>query len=286
MNMSYVNMRNLLLDARAGGYAVGAFNIVNHLTAQAAVQKAAELSSPIILQTSVSTVKQIGPKELISFLRVLAEEAPIPVAVHLDHCTDPEYVIHCLDLGWSSVMIDLSQAPFEKNLSETMRIVEYAEKKSATVEGELGAIIGVEDDIKVGESALADPLKSLEYVIKTGVDAFAPAIGTAHGLYKGEPKLDFDLFKKLSSEIPCPLVVHGGTGLRPDVFSRLIDLGASKINVSTAIKIAYCQAMLAYASEHPEENNPLKLDKYAMEKTKACVEEHIRMFGSAGRAAN
>lgn len=283
--MSYVNMANLLSDARAGGYAVGAFNIVNHLTAQAAVQKAVELSSPIILQTSVSTVKQIGPRELISFLRVLAEEAPVPVAVHLDHCTDPEYVIKCLDLGWSSVMLDLSQAPFERNLTETRRIVDYAKQKNATVEGELGAIVGVEDDISASETRLADPVKSLEYVAETGIDAFAPAIGTAHGLYKGEPKLDFDLFKKLSSEIPCPLVVHGGTGLRPDVFSRLIGLGASKINVSTAIKISYCQGVLAYASEHPEENNPLKLDKYAMEKTKACVEEHIRMFGSAGKAA-
>lgn len=281
--MSYVNLANLLSDARTGGYAVGAFNIVNHLTAQAAVQKAVELSSPIILQTSVSTAKQIGPKELISFLRELAEEAPIPVAVHLDHCTDPEYVIKCLDLGWSSVMLDLSQAPFEKNLSETKRIVEYAKGKNATVEGELGAIIGVEDDIKVRESALADPEKSLEYVTKTGLDAFAPAIGTAHGLYKGEPKIDFNLFKRLASEISCPLVVHGGTGLSPDVFSRLIGMGAAKINVSTAIKISYCQGMLAYASEHPSENNPLKLDKYAASKTKGCVEAHIRMFGSAGR---
>lgn len=281
--MSYVNLAKLLSDARTGGYAVGAFNIVNHLTAQAAVQKAVELSSPIILQTSVSTAKQIGPKELISFLRELAEEAPIPVAVHLDHCTDPEYVIKCLDLGWSSVMLDLSQAPFEKNLSETQRIVEYAKGKNATVEGELGAIVGVEDDIKVKESALADPEKSLEYVTKTGLDAFAPAIGTAHGLYKGEPKIDFDLFKRLASEISCPLVVHGGTGLSPDVFSRLIGMGAAKINVSTAIKISYCQGMLAYTSEHPTENNPLKLDKYAASKTKDCVEAHIRMFGSAGR---
>lgn len=283
--MGYVNMAGLLSDARAGGYAVGAFNIVNHLTAQAAVQKAVELSSPIILQTSVPTVRQIGPKELISFLRVLAEEAPVPVAVHLDHCTDPEYVIKCLDLGWSSVMLDLSQAPFERNLSETRRIAAYAREKGATVEGELGAIVGVEDEISVNRSALADPVKSLEYVAETGLDAFAPAIGTAHGLYKGEPNIDFDLFQRLSAGIPCPLVVHGGTGLRPDVFARLIGLGAAKINVSTAIKISYCQGMLAYTGEHPDENNPLKLDRYAMEQTKACVEEHIRMFGSAGRAA-
>ncbi|MBP6888039.1 MAG: class II fructose-bisphosphate aldolase [Oscillospiraceae bacterium] len=282
--MGYVNLAKLLSDAKAGGYAVGAFNIVNDLTARAAVQKAAELSSPVILQTSVSTVKQIGPKELISFLRALAEEAPVPVAVHLDHCTDPEYVIRCLDLGWSSVMLDLSQAPFERNLSETLRIVEYAKKKNATVEGELGAIVGVEDEIRVSRSALADPVKSFEYVAKTGIDAFAPAIGTAHGLYKGEPDIDFDLFKKLSAEIPCPLVVHGGTGLRPDVFARLVGLGAAKINVSTAIKISYCQGMRDYLREHPDENNPLKLDHYVMEQTEACVEEHIRMFGSAGRA--
>ncbi len=283
--MGYVNMAGLLSDARAGGYAVGAFNIVNHLTAQAAVQKAVELSSPIILQTSVPTVRQIGPKELISFLRVLAEEAPVPVAVHLDHCTDPDYVIRCLDLGWSSVMLDLSQAPFERNLSETRRIAAYAKRKNATVEGELGAIVGVEDEISVSRSTLADPVASLEYVAETGIDAFAPAIGTAHGLYRGEPNIDFDLFQRLSAEIPCPLVVHGGTGLRPDVFARLVSLGAAKINVSTAIKISYCQGMLAYMSGRPDENNPLKLDKYVMEQTKACVEEHIRMFGSAGRAA-
>jgi len=284
--MSYVNMTKLLSDARSGGYAVGAFNIVNYLTAQAVIQKAVESLSPVIVQTSVSTVNQVGARELISFLRVLAEEAPVPVAVHLDHCTDPEMVIRCLDLGWSSVMLDLSQSPFEKNLSETSRVVEYARKKGATVEGELGAIAGAEDNLKVKRSSLADPEKSLEYTSKTGIDAFAPAIGTAHGLYRGDPKIDFDLFQKLSDEISCPLVVHGGTGLRPDVFSRLIGIGAAKINVSTAIKLSYCQGMFAYVSEHPYENNPLRLDNYVCANTKACVEEHLRVFGSVGRVAN
>jgi fructose-bisphosphate aldolase, class II len=284
--MSYVSMKEMLQDAKSGGYAVGAFNIVNHLTAQAAVRAASQLRSPLILQTSVSTVKQIGAEELIAYLKIMAERADIPVAVHLDHCTDSALVRQCVDLGWSSVMIDKSKDAFETNLAETAAVVEYADRRGVSVEGELGAIFGVEDDIVVadGQSALADFDSSLKYVAETGIDAFAPAIGTAHGLYKGEPKVEFELFASLVRNTPCPLVVHGGTGLAPETFHRLIELGAAKINVSTAIKIAYCGAMHRYTSEHPDENNPLKLDKAAFEATKTCVMDHIELFGCAGRA--
>jgi fructose-bisphosphate aldolase, class II len=284
--MSYVSMKEMLQDAKGAGYAVGAFNIVNHLTAQAAVRAASELRAPIILQTSVSTVRQIGAEELIAYLKTMAERADIPVAVHLDHCTDAALVRKCIDLGWSSVMIDKSKEAFETNLAETAAVVEYAEGHDVTVEGELGAIFGVEEEIVVaeGQSALADVDSSLRYVAETGIDAFAPAIGTAHGLYKGEPKVEFELFATLARNTSCPLVVHGGTGLAPDTFHRLIQLGAAKINVSTAIKIAYCGAMDRYTSEHPDENNPLKLDKAAFEATKTCVMEHVELFRCAGRA--
>ena len=284
--MSYVSMKEVLEDAKNGGYAVGAFNIVNHLTAQAAVAAALQLRSPLILQTSVSTVKQIGAEELIGYLKVMANRADIPIAVHLDHCTDPDLVKKCIDLGWSSVMIDMSKQPFEANLAETASVVEYAAYKGVTVEGELGAIFGVEDDIVVadGQSALADVDNSYKYVTETGIDAFAPAIGTAHGLYKGTPKVEFELFETLAHTIPCPLVVHGGTGLAPETFHKLIQLGAAKINVSTGIKIAYCGAMNDYTSQHPDENNPLKLDKAAFDNTKSCVMDHIDVFGCAGKA--
>lgn len=283
--MSYVPMKELLVEARKNGYSVGAFNIVNRLTACAAVAAAEALRSPIILQTSVSTVRQIGPKALIGYLRALAESAQVPVAVHLDHCKDPALLRQCIDLGWSSVMIDMSAQPFAVNLEETARAVQYAAKTGATVEGELGAIFGVEDDIVVSErqQSLADPEKSMEYVQSTGIDAFAPAIGTAHGLYKGTPKVEFELFSTLAKCIDVPLVVHGGTGLSRETFRTLVELGAAKINVSTAIKIAYCGAMYDYTAAHRTENNPLKLDQAAFAAVQSVVEEHMRMFGSEGR---
>ena len=282
----YVSMKEMLQDARTGGYAVGAFNIVNFLTAQATVKAAEEKKSPLIIQTSVASVKQIGPKALIAFLRQLAEDASVPVAVHLDHCTDEALVMQCLALGWSSVMIDLSKAAFEVNVEATRRVVQEAERVGATVEGELGAIFGVEDDIKVDsrEASLADPKKSIEYCERTGVSVFAPAIGTAHGLYKGVPVVAFDLLNTIVRSIDVPMVVHGGTGLSTEVFQRLIQIGAAKINISTAVKIAYCSAMHDYTASHPAENNPLKLDAYALDKTMQCVKDHIAIFGSTGRA--
>lgn len=279
----YVNLYKMLSSARRDHFAVGAFNMINYLTAVAIVKAAEELRSPIIIQTSVATVKQNGAKETIQMLRGIVEDSTIPVAVHLDHCTDPDLVVKCIDLGWSSVMIDLSKASFEDNIEVTRDIIRYAASKNVTVEGELGAILGVEDDIKVddSEACLATPEASNEYVVRTGVSAFAPAIGTAHGLYKGEPKIDYELFKAIADTVNCALVIHGGTGLPAEAFRRLIALGASKINVSTAVKIAYCQGMNGYLNEHPMENNPLKLDKFVLKSVKECVKEFINIFGSA-----
>ncbi len=282
----YVDMGQLLTRAVAGGYAVGAFNIVNDLTAAAAIRAAEELHSPIILQTSVSTVKEIGAEHLIALLSDLAKRASVPVAVHLDHCTDPVLVRKCIDLGWSSVMIDLSKASYEENIRITREIVQYADQKGVTVEGELGSIVGVEDDIVVhaGEEGLATSEGAEEFARRTRVGAFAPAIGTAHGLYKGTPNVRFDLFDQIKRRVSCPLVVHGGTGLSEDVFRKLVAAGAAKINISTAIKIAYCEGMLEYTAAHTDENNPLRVDRFATERVKACVSAHIRIFGSENKA--
>lgn len=286
LHMAYVNMKQMLEKARKERYAVGAFNIVNYLTAQAVIDAAEELNSPLILQTSASTVKQIGVKELADMLIPMAKRAKIPVAIHLDHCTDIELVKKCIDAGWSSVMIDASKLPLEENIKQTKEVKEYAEGKDVTVEGELGAIVGVEDDIVVeeGEEALASVEKSKIYLEATNIDAFAPAIGTAHGLYKGEPRIDFDRFTEIEKLSSCPLVIHGGTGLAADVFKKLIALGGAKINISTAIKIAYCGGMNEYTVQRPAENNPLKLDKYVSDAVKRIAKEHIELFGSVNRA--
>lgn len=278
--MSYVNMKKILEDARENRYAVGAFNIVNYLTAKAAVEAAEELEHPIILQTSVKTVKKFGIDEMMRILKPIAENATVDVAVHLDHSTDVDYTIACLDGGWSSVMYDGSKLPLEENIANTKKIVTYAHAKGATVEGELGAIVGVEDDIvvKEGQSALANPEDCKVYLDATHIDAFAPAIGTAHGLYKGEVKIDYSLFETIEDFSPCPLVLHGGTGLSDETFRRLIGLGASKVNISTAIKIAYCQSMKEYMGSHSDENNPLTLDAYVEDQVRDVVKRHIQLF--------
>lgn len=280
--MAYVNMREMLDAARNGGYAVGAFNIFNYASIKAAIEVAEEMRSPIILQTSVKTVKQIGTKELARILIPMAERASVPVALHLDHCKDAQFAKECLDAGWNAVMYDGSSFSLEQNIAESREVVEYAKQFHATVEGEIGAIVGVEEDIvvKEGEEALANPEMAVQYATESGVDVFAPAIGTAHGVYKGEPKLDFDRFVEIRDRVSQPLVVHGGTGLAPEVFRHLISLGAAKINVSTALKVAYQEA-LPKAAQHKE---PLAADKVIYEGLCETIRYHIEIFGSAGKA--
>lgn len=278
--MSYVNMDGILNNARKNKVAVGAFNIVNYLTAKAVVEVAEALNQALILQTSVKTVKAFGINEMMGFLKPIVENAKVDVAIHLDHSTDVEFTKACIDGGWSSVMYDGSQLPLKENIKNTREIVDYAKPRNVTVEGELGAIVGVEDDIfvKEGDSAHAKPEDCRIYLDETEVDAFAPAIGTAHGVYKGEIKLDYDLFEEINGFSKCPLVLHGGTGLSDEMFHRLIALGAAKVNISTAIKIAYCQGMGNFMRQNPDKNDPLKLDAYTKEEVKKIVEKHMRFF--------
>jgi len=280
--LGIVNLKTLLAGVGAADYAVPAYNILNHLTLKAVIEECEGGRSPVIIQTSVATVKFYGPENLARMVKSEIELAGIPVTLHLDHCTDPELAKKCVDYGWSSVMFDGSSKPFEENISLTKEIADYAHPKGVSVEGELGAILGVEDHIKVAEedAHLADVKQSAEFVQKTGIDAFAPAVGTAHGMYKGEPKLDFDRFSEIRSVIgDVPLVVHGGTGLSGEAFDRFIRLGAAKINVSTAIKQAYMKSVRLF----DEENNPLVFDRHVIDSVREVVKEHNELFRSVGR---
>ncbi len=254
--MAYVSMKKMLGQAREKGYAIGAFNIVNYLTAKAVVDAAEDLKVPVILQTSVKTVKQFGIKEFISFLRPMCEMANVDVAIHLDHCTDIDFAKKCIDAGWSSIMFDGSKTPLEKNIEDTLIVKEYISDKDITLEGEVGSIVGVEDDIVVhaNDAAYANKDDCEKYLKET------------------------DLFKDINKISPVPLVLHGGTGLSDEMFNRLIDLGASKVNISTAIKIAYCESMYEYASSHREEHNPLTLDDYVYKKIYGLAYKHINFF--------
>ena len=269
-----------LRDARNGGYAVGAFNIFNHLSARAVVRAAEKLGSRVILQTSVQTVNAFGPIELGAMLRQLAWSASVNVLVHLDHCRSVDLAKACIDAGWDSVMFDGSHLSLEDNVRLSREVVAYAHARNVSVEGELGKIGGVEDDIAVDESdaARVGLDESLRYIEESGVDALAPAIGTAHGVYKGKPKINFSLLRELKTATMTPIVIHGGTGLGDDVFGRLVEAGGTKINVSTAIKHAYLGGATEYFERNPGKTDPVGFDLFLDERIGEVAGRHLRVF--------
>ena len=270
-----------LRTARDRGYAVGAFNILNDLTARAVIRAAEAADCPLILQTSVATVKKFGILELGTMLRQLSWDAGVNVLVHLDHCTDVEFAKACVDSGcWDAVMYDGSKLPLEENIANCRIIVDYAHRRGVQVEGELGKIMGVEEEIKVTEADATHATyeESLYFVRESGIDALAPAIGTAHGVYKGVPKINFDLVEQLKNSFNTPIVIHGGTGLSEETFLRLIRCGGAKVNVSTAIKHAYIDTARDYFAEFPEKVDPLGFDRVLEEAVTRVAGEHIAIF--------
>ncbi len=274
------NFKDELLYARDHKYAVGAFNIFNYLSARAVIRAASALDLPVILQTSVTTVKKFGPNELGTMLRQLAWNAPVNVIIHLDHCTNVEIAKACIDSGWDSIMFDGSKLPLNENIAGCREVVAYAHRRGIMVEGELGKIGGVEDDIVVDESDAsgANLEEAIYFARESGIDAFAPAIGTAHGVYKGTPHIDYKLVEELAGSLDTPLVVHGGTGLSDETFQRLISLGAAKINVSTAIKHAYIDSCKEYMAENPDKLDPIDFDQHMNCSIKDTAMRHMRVF--------
>ncbi len=270
-----------LKAARQGGYAVGAFNIFNYSSAKAVVEAAEERKMPVIIQTSVKTVKFFGVEYLGGMLKDLKERASVNVIIHLDHCREVDVADACVDNGWDAVMFDGSKLPYEENIEQTRRVADYAHSHGAEIEGELGKIVGVEEDIMVieEEASFVNYEESLDFVTRTAIDAYAPAIGTAHGIYKGIPRINYDLVKELGEKMDTPIVIHGGTGLSEESFARLIDNGGSKVNVSTALKHAYLDNVKAYMEEHPDVSEPLNLDGFFKEKIKEAVGYHMDIFG-------
>jgi ketose-bisphosphate aldolase len=280
------NMKAMLSKAAAGKYAVGAFNVLDYNSAKAAVQAAEGLRAPVIVQTSAKTVTFWGSRTLMGWVRELATSSRSPVALHLDHCKDLALIKECIEAGWTSVMIDASAKPFEENLSLSRQVVEMARSRNVTVEAELGAIVGVEDDIHVKEqdSHLADSAQAVEFCAKVKPDCFAPAMGTAHGIYKGEPKIAYHILEKVAATTRVPIALHGGTGLSDDVFRRCIALGCAKVNISTQIKYAFIDGFIAYHNSHNTQYDPLKVIQAQFDEMKKGIAGNIKLFGGAGKA--
>jgi ketose-bisphosphate aldolase len=284
--MPLENMKPMLAAAKKGGYAVGAFNILDFNSTKAVIEAAENLKAPVIIQTSAKTVIFWGSPAIMSWVTELVRSSSVPIALHLDHCKDISLIAECIEAGWSSVMIDASSKPFEENLALSKQVVKMAHPKEVTVEAELGAIVGVEDDIHVKEqdSHLADPEQAIQFCAEVQPDCFAPAIGTAHGVYKGEPKIAYDLLEEVAAKTGIPIALHGGTGLADEVFKKCISLGCAKVNISTQLKYAFIDGFVAYHNAHNTEYNPLKVIDAQFDALKAGIIDNINLFGSAGKA--
>jgi ketose-bisphosphate aldolase len=278
-------MSHILPDAKRNGYAVGAFNILDYASMQAVIRSAEEVKAPVIVQTSVKTVLFWGYEPVYNWFKTLAEPASVPVVLHLDHCKDIEVIKNCIKHGWTSVMIDASRKPFEENMEMTQEVVRLAKPEDVSVEAELGEISGVEDDISVddAEAHLADPDKAVQFCEQLDLDVFAPAIGTAHGMYKGEPRIAYDRLEAIAQRTGIPIALHGGTGLSDEVFKKCITGGCAKINISTTLKHLFIDSFCEYTQQHPSEYNPLKVLQAQQDALQEAITGMIECFGGAGR---
>lgn len=284
--MSFVPLNDVLADALAGGYGVPAFNIVNDVSTEAVLQAAAEERSPVILQTSVKTVRMYGRKKLFAILAGLAEDAAVPVVLHLDHCPYRDVISDCLSGGWTSVLFDAHELDVAENLRQTLEVVTEAHAVGASVEGEIEGIQGVEDGVGSDDVSAQQSLEvSVDFIQRTGVDCFAPAIGNAHGQYKAAPVLDHQRVTDLVAATGVPMALHGGTGLAAEQFQDLVARGCAKVNISTALKEVFMRSSLEslQQSEATSSWDPPTLFRHQQEAVSAMARDHMRTFGSAGR---
>ena len=285
--MALVGMKPMLVTARQEGYAVGAFNPVDYASMKAIVCAAEELDAPVIVQISVKTIVYWSHETIAGWMRELAGRSSTPVAFHLDHCKDLDVIERCIETGWTSVMIDASALPFEENLALSRRVVEMAAPVGVGVEAELGEIVGVEKG-PVGDDEdahLADPEKARAFCEQLDLAAFAPAIGTAHGVYAGEPKIAFDRLEEIYRHTETPFALHGGTGVPDDAIQRCIKLGCAKINISTQLKHAFIDGFAEYRRDNPRDYEPLNLLDAQFQRVQRLIAEKIRQFGGAGSAS-
>ena len=276
-----ISSKEILIKARDNNYAVAAFNIHNLETLKAVIKAASDMRAPLILQTTPGTVKHAGLKYLVAMADAASQETGLPIALHLDHSEDLDLLKECADGGYTSVMYDGSKLPFEQNIAGTKEAVEYAHARGVQVEAELGRLGGREENINVTdyEASLTDPASATEFIEKTGIDSLAVAIGTAHGLYKGTPKLDYERLKEIKRMVDVPLVLHGASDVPDEMIEKAVSCGINKINIATDLKIAFANALRRYLVENPDENDPRKYFSPAMD---AVVEVAKHKIGIAG----
>ena len=280
--MALVNSKEMFKKAYEGGYAIGAFNVNNMEIIQGIVEGAQMEKAPLILQVSAGARKYANHTYLMKLIEAAVETSGLDIVVHLDHGPDFETCKACIDGGFTSVMIDGSHLPFEENIALTRKVVEYAHPRNVTVEGELGRLAGVEDDIKVSveDSSYTRPEEVEEFVERTGVDSLAIAIGTSHGAYKftGEAKLRFDILEEIERRVPnFPIVLHGASSVMPeyveminkyggkmgnakgvpeDMLRKAASMSVCKINIDSDLRLAFTGVIRKHFAEHPDHFDP------------------------------
>ena len=285
--MSIAHMKPMLKKAQSEKYGIAAFNMIDYNSARAVVDGAQELNAPIIIQLSVKTIKLWGFKPIADWVRSLSDSVDVPVALHLDHCKDLDVIKSCIDAGWTSVMFDGSSLPFKENIRQTKLAYEIATGAGLGLEAEIGAIGGTEDDKFVAEddAILANVDECVEFCQHfPDLAVFAPAIGTAHGVYKGEPNIAYDRLTEITSSVDIPIALHGGTGLEAEQFSRCISSGCAKVNISTMHKLQFIQGFTGLKETQPNLGEPIPFIDAQYELMKKGVKDMIALFGSQGKA--
>ncbi|PWJ49739.1 class II fructose-bisphosphate aldolase [Faecalicatena contorta] len=277
--MPLVTSEQMLQDAQAGGYAVGAFNVENMEMVKAVIAAAEELRAPVMLQTTGSTIKYGSMETYVAIVAAEAKKATVPVCLHLDHGSSFELAVQAIKAGYTSVMIDGSHEDFENNIAVSKKVVDVANACGIPVEAELGKVGGKEDDIEAELDTNTDPAEAKEFVERTGITSLAIAIGTAHGFYAGTPVLDKERVSDIRKVVSIPLVLHGGSGLSDEDVKECIQRGMCKVNFATELRAAYTEAVKKLLTEAPNTIDPKKLGIVGMEAVKSLVMDRMKVCG-------
>lgn len=280
--MMITNTKEILLHAFQNGYAVAQFNINNLEWTRFILEECNEKKKPVILGVSEGAINYMGGYNVVVSLvknLVLDLHISIPVVIHLDHGSSIESCEKAIKAGFTSVMIDASSKTLEKNIEITKKVVEMAHLKNVTVEAEIGHVGGTEDNV-ISDIYYANIDDALKLVEETGIDSLAPAVGNAHGLYKGLPKLDFDRIQNIATKVNIPLVLHGGTGIDEQSLKQAIALGISKVNINTELQIAWANAIKNYMIQNPDVYDPRKIIKSGEQAIKEIIKKQLNILYS------
>lgn len=283
--MPLVTTKEMLLNAQKGNYAVGAFNVENMEMVMAVMEAAEELKSPVIMQTTPSTVKYAGLDFFLANVKAAAERASVPVAMHLDHGSSFELAMQAYRTGYTSIMIDGSHESFEGNIAVSKAVADACAPSGIPVEAELGKVGGKEDDLDGGDdNPYTDPNQAVEFVKRTGVNSLAVAIGTAHGVYKGEPKLDLGRLSEIRKVVDIPLVLHGTSGVPDETVTECVNRGICKVNYATDLRIAFTKGVKEVFGENPDVIDPKKYNAAGKKYVKEYVMSKMQVVKSVGKA--